>query len=419
MENKNETVVFVAGNRIPYTNEVISSILDYSVTIKSEKQKRAIISVVNSIYKLWLSVFDEYYLIHKSNARDRLKTILRKYEFEVVKYGATRSIRKNFFKKFDELFDLLKPNIEITNESIANFYEDQKSSRRLIVEDVELSTPEKCVLEANECEVIYDNPPCSVVVEELNDYESDIEHFVDHTNEDTEYTPFNQSGLKRRRDSDQTAEMEFLKIPIRKGKFFQNKITECLALGCVDGGITINQSRKTFVSFSKNFYKQMYLLEALEEDDEFQPPRKRPYSNAEYEARYKNVIPSYKSVACTMHNLAIATEYNVALQLLEKGPDTKASLHYDTTSRKNVKGELTSMILELSNGKTFKLRPFTLAKETQDTIADFFVAEIRRIAIAAGVDDPSRIWELVDSLMTDAAAKNLGIETVIAQKLGN
>jgi hypothetical protein len=443
MENtdKCESVIFVSGNRIPFINEIISSIVDYAPTAKTKKQGNAVIGVVNTVYEVWIKVFKEADLIHRSNARSRLKTILQKYELEVRFYGSTRIARRKFFKHYDFLFNILKPNVTIENESLHIFYQDQNSLRKLIIEDVELEFKDG---ESSNGDVYIENFDLQGLLTEPTDeteFQDDEEspnwelHDIPEYSEETDSylakddLPCTPSGLNR--TSYPAAEAKFLKIPLRKGKFFQNKVKECLALGCVDAGTTINQGRKFFVSVSRTYFGQDYVLEPqdgheieeegeeVDETHELEPPCKRPYSNEDYEKRYSNVAPSYKSVYNTMHTLAIVAECNMAVQLLEKGPDTKAALHYDTTSRRKVQGELTSLVLVFSNGRTFRLRPFNIAKETRQSIADFFVAEIRRIAMAAEVDDPAKIWNVVDSIMTDAASKNLGIEAMIADQLGN
>jgi hypothetical protein len=293
-------------------------------------------------------------------------------------------------------------------------FDDQKSKRLLIIDDVE-------TMEDFEEDIDSDNSEEEPIDPVYKDEEiSDEENGGDNE----ENFKFNRSGLKRSLDDVDLNGEIMPRIAIRHGKYIANNVTETIVLGCVDASVTINQSLKLFQSFCKNHLKEKVYLNISEvPQSEFNvdteaesPSKKLKYS--ESLITHEKVLPSYRTVGRKMHTLAIVKECNTALQLLEKGPDEKATLHYDSTSRKRLQGEQTSLILHLSSGHTLKLRPLTIAKETQESITEFIIMEVKRIAIAADVDDPTKIWNLIDAIMTDAAAKNLGVESMVSLSIG-
>ena len=70
--------------------------------------------------------------------------------------------------------------------------------------------------------------------------------------------------------------------------------------------------------------------------------------------------------------------------MIDAEPDELISMHYDTTKRRRIHGDWSSLIIKMSNGngKCFRLRPLSLATETRDTIADLMVVELKRLATA-------------------------------------
>jgi hypothetical protein len=431
-------LVFLKSNRLPFLNEIIHGIVDYSPCVKSEKCRKAVNSVITSIYELWEQIFDSNYLVNKNNSRDKLKRILEKYDSEVrMKNGSSRKARREFFMRYDFLFDLKRPEVEIQYQSLSDFYDDQKNKRRLIIEDVDIEVVRSKIEEEIESDEI--------------DVDENLEEFLEETASASHNLTFvNRSGLERSLNDQERSILNYIsEISFRDGKNFKNDITEALALGCVDAGVTINQGRKFCKSFFKTYFKVDLYLDGAEVpnssshesfddgDSEYSPtigirkrsqrkdlneetlesPKKKPFTNEEYMLRYQRVLPCTKTITRKMHTLAIVAECNAAQQLLEKGPDDKSTLHYDSTTRRKVQGEMTSLVLEFSNGNTLKLRPLLIAKETQESVANFIVMEIKRLAIAAE-SDPVKIWECVDALMTDAAAKNLSVESIVSQLLG-
>jgi hypothetical protein len=409
---KNSGIICLNGNKLPYVNEIIKGVVNFSATYDSLKQRKAILCVLNYTYNLWSKIFHPNDLIFKSLARKKLLNILKLYEKKIRKTGFKRAEEKLFFIQYNYLFDLLRPNIAIKKKAVELFYKDQKSKRIFIIEDLNDEDYEDNQLEEE--------------FEKDAETEAEAEEEVEDEKEENEggkifSSSFNRSGCKRHiidvKDvGTQTNNCNpNTLVHIRKNRLFSDKIKNALVLACVDASITINQCRKAFKSISKNFYGIDYYLN-VSEVPEKNLVSKIPRKITDFQS-YEFVLPSYRTISEARHKLAIAAEGNAALALLEKNEDVKATLHYDTTSRKKIRGEQTSMILSFSNGKTFNLRPLPIACENRDTISKFFIEEIERLAVI-GNCDPKLMWEQVNAIMTDAVAKNLGIEAIIAENFG-
>lgn len=101
-----------------------------------------------------------------------------------------------------------------------------------------------------------------------------------------------------------------------------------------------------------------------------------------------------------------------------KAADVKSVVHYDTTTRSSIDGEWTSIVLNFSDGREYRLRPLFFAYEDRKQIADLFVETYTRPAEAATAADITldssvtalSLWENTNALMTDAVSKNLKID---------
>ena len=120
-------------------------------------------------------------------------------------------------------------------------------------------------------------------------------------------------------------------------------------------------------------------------------------------------------------------ETEAARMLYEKEPGVKATIHFDTSS---IDGEWSSIILRFSSGinsgnssgKEFRLCPIFFAYEDREQITELFCETFRRLAAAVSVLKnvaivASELWEKIDALITDAVAKNLGVESTIPAAL--
>ena len=92
----------------------------------------------------------------------------------------------------------------------------------------------------------------------------------------------------------------------------------------------------------------------------------------------------------------------------EKDPNVKATVHFDTSR----------------GGTEFKLRHIFFAYEDRAQITELFCETFERLTAAVSVltnatVQATELWEKSDASMTDAVAKNLGIEDRIPVALGS
>ena len=78
---------------------------------------------------------------------------------------------------------------------------------------------------------------------------------------------------------------------------------------------------------------------------------KKTQKASDYRERYSNVLPNAKVIADTKHFLPIQQEKNTVLA---------TALHFNTTSRKKIKGEWPLIIIRMNDGKKFKIRPLSI-----------------------------------------------------------
>ena len=97
-------------------------------------------------------------------------------------------------------------------------------------------------------------------------------------------------------------------------------------------------------------------------------------------------------------------------------------MHYETTSQNSIDGEWSSIILSFSDGQEFVLQPIFFAFEDREQNTELPTETYKRLSIAVSVVKEYHIpagslWEKTDTLLTDAASKNLKIEGIIATSL--
>ena len=147
----------------------------------------------------------------------------------------------------------------------------------------------------------------------------------------------------------------------------------------------------------------------------------KPISIQDFED-YKFVLPSERSINRQKLCLATQCELDAAIALLDIQSGIKSTLHYDTTTRCGIDGEWVSLILSLSDGRRYRLRPIYLAYEDRDNIIRYIVESYQRLAIIASnvknfevkaVD----LWKKTAALMTDAVSKNLNVHSGISAQL--
>ena len=95
---------------------------------------------------------------------------------------------------------------------------------------------------------------------------------------------------------------------------------------------------------------------------------------------------------------AAQEERDAGVALFQKDAGTKATLHFDTTSRNNIDGEWPSLILN------FWLRPLFFAYEDRANIIRLIIETYERLPVAATVEtyfpvSACILWEKTDSVL--------------------
>jgi hypothetical protein len=98
------------------------------------------------------------------------------------------------------------------------------------------------------------------------------------------------------------------------------------------------------------------------------------------------------------------------------------TLHFDTTSQSNIDGRL-ACFNDIHEEQRYNLRTLFFAYEDRENIAKLIIATYERLAVVGtsmklGKDVTStEFWKKTSNFMTDAATKNLKVETLVAEKL--
>ena len=99
-------------------------------------------------------------------------------------------------------------------------------------------------------------------------------------------------------------------------------------------------------------------------------------------------------------------ERNAAIALYQKPENVKRIMHYDTTSRSSIDGEWSSIILKLSSGQVYQLRPLFFAYEDREQITNLFIETYKRLSLILNAINnnlsssitPAALWHKTDAL---------------------
>ena len=408
------------------------------MTYGGQLQKDAIYFFSLDIHKLWCMAFTEDHTVVPITIRRKLDKHLKSYRTEVQKKrGNERKNLKLWLEKNSILFDLLKPTSDpyTFDEEEKNFYFDQKQGhRRMALSDQVDSEFETARDEARQAEQIRDQQLQNEMEYIEGGGAGEDEQQMDETDQMSDIQrqqAQNRSGLIRSTKSfanaaTQTTAQESETTPsLRKNlRNFHPKVKAAIATTSSKAGITVEQARRAFQSSAEVFYGETYYLSVddipKETNDtaKLQPSTpKRPRSAVDYR-NYEHVLPSARVICREKHLQSIQTERNCALAMLDTDETDKITVHYDTTSRRRVNGEWTSVIVKFSSGNTFRLRPLSLAVENRENITKLLVEQLKRLS-EAGETTPAALWEKINALMTDSVAKNLHIEELVAATLNS
>lgn len=269
-----------------------------------------------------------------------------------------------------------KPSIHAT------FYEDQQTERFLkisetcqeiyLYEDVNLPSPTAAQIKSNSTNVsdaIVDSSNlavdstlvecCEMVVEE-----DDHSDYIPKASSTIEYKsnlgPLrSQKTLKLNSDqSTMTEPWQMCAIPLRKGRKIDERVLVAISNISCAAKISINAARLAFKEASE-FFDQNYMLEKVNQDGA-QPAKKMRCLRKESLEDYKFLIPSYRKIFLFKHLMALGSEKNAAVALFQKLDNQKAVLLFDFTTRRQLKGEWPTIILEIGLEKYFSCFSFCL-----------------------------------------------------------
>lgn len=164
--------------------------------------------------------------------------------------------------------------------------------------------------------------------------------------------------------------------------------------------MSVTQSLNAMKIISNEYYSQKYCLTQKEADEK----------GIEF-----LTLPSRSCVLEYKHLMAIAAERNCALDLINS--DSLNSAFYDSTTRKNLKGEITTFSFKIGQ-QMHHLRPLSLARETRENIVFLFKTHLQRLATLTKCD-VKLIWEQIGVISTDSVSKNLKIGEAVAKEIGS
>jgi hypothetical protein len=95
------------NNKLPFTNDLIKAIIEFAPTYISDKQKCAVVDVLNSIYELWIAIFGTNNIVSKPTVRGKIYKCLKKYDKSIMKRSGSRTDINTFYKRYNFLFKIL------------------------------------------------------------------------------------------------------------------------------------------------------------------------------------------------------------------------------------------------------------------------------------------------------------------------
>ena len=253
---------------------------------------------------------------------------------------------------------------ELTGDELA-FYEDQKKSRvTRLREEIDVEYAEEIHLHE---------------VEEEKRREADnIEDFVNPA-ESQEVLSKTPVRSQRKRLADSTPEAEHAEkltdivtpetphIPsqprIRKVRNVEFK--DAIATVSYRTAVSVSKARVAVQAVCDKIYNHNYYLsveekEKIEGNEHRELRHKKPRTKEDYEKNYQFVLPSAKVVSSYKHEKALHQEIAAAKALVSIQPDTRCTLHFDTTGQSRVQGEWAALILNFLSDDKAKCQMFRL-----------------------------------------------------------
>lgn len=425
----------IPDDRLPTTYESVMAVISVAPTHGTRKQQDTIHDFSVWLHELWTKSFSKDNVLVLKTVKTRLVKHLKDYASSVQKRkGSKRMKIDNWKKSYNPMvmFDLKREdkNADEFPERERNFYYDQLSLSRRWALSREVDTDYEDERAAHEMEVQENEEAVQNEIEFIMEVDDETlsATLPKESNDPSCSYAVNRSGKVRlsisHSDASTQTEGEYVlktddiqKKSLRKGnRNFHDSIKIALASSCAAANISPEQSRKAFQATSEIFFGMKYYLspdDVPSDTSEEASTSKKPRTKEEYQSKYKDVIPSKKTIGRVKHLMALQEERNAALAILDAMPKDVLTIHYDTTTRRRLNGEWPSLILKMSNGKKFRLRSLSMAVEDRKNIVKLFVVTLNRLAITVNTDRKV-LWEKVTALMTDSVTKNLQIENMIA-----
>lgn len=430
------------STKLPTVQDMVLDIFKHATQPESQKMANIINEYSKSLIYVWQKAFGKQHVSSTTNVKYHIKKYVKTYHREV--YVKTH---RNVKKKKDEgeekcapaakessrtlqakwrktnciLFDIGKDMSNFDDESDEmKFYLQQKTSREGRI--------------ADEIDEEYENEQAEQAerVNELRIQEEEEEQFImedesmevfnSTINESTSAMNIsnNRSGMIRLKPIGVDIGLQTdLAVPdrpsLRKNKRISTEnVKNACALVSTCSGVSAEMSRRIVKIIAKELYgHNLYLTpEEQAEGESIEMTLDQKANQSIQDRTY--VIPSARTITDHKQLMASETETEAAIALLEKDSCVKAIIHYDTTSRNNIDGDWPTIILRLSNGEEFRLRPIFFAFEDREQIT-LFTETFKRLAVAVSIRqgvtiEAKVLWEKIDALMTDAVTKNLKLK---------
>ena len=260
-----------------------------------------------------------------------------------------RTNLKSWQTKNAELFDHLKatsdPNQFDEDESNSTLIITGKLERMVLSNQVDLEFENNQVKEVRAVEQAREE----LLTEEAGGFDEEDESI--HINQSEEAVgidtlsiqSMNKSGRIRNNqrlvnNSMQTDDHASITTPTRKVKNFVPKIKAAIASTSSQAGITVEQARQAFQASSDVFYEKKYYLNITDVSETAPSTPKHPISRKDYDQN-KHVLPSVCVINKENTSKLFRLKKNWVLSILNADPEDNITIHYDTTTRRRIKGD--------------------------------------------------------------------------------
>lgn len=420
------------GDKLPTIYEVALTVFHYSKRAKTQKRTDTIYRYATSLRNTWIRSFGENFVITRQSIVRKIEGIMKDYDNRVVKShekAPMRILNKNWMK-MDVPQPKRGPRVNLKNSSLFNvgkdlnnlegvekiFYDDQCNQRihRL----------------SQEVDIDYEDGRQALEIEQQQQEQQHLDE-MDYINEDIEIVsparPRNVA-ISRPVSVEKGIQVDGPLAPIpapaiRKVRNTTYKIKDAISSVSSKAGVSTEKARVATQTVADKLYGHRFELEPPKSSNEQPQPPKKPRTAEHYKA-YENVLPSAKSINMFKHKKALSQEIIAAKALISKKPCTKATLHFDTTTRSRIDGDWPSLILNFKDDdprecRMIPLRPLFFAYEDRSQIISLIVETLKRLSVAANKLNVTEIdlWTQIDAIMTDAVRKNMKIGEGVAEIL--